>query len=256
MSKVKESVTLTKVWDRWVKDRDPLAGDRLIEVYLPLVDYHVQRISVNLPRSIQLDDLRSHGLVGLYDALEKFDHTRELKFDTYASFRIRGSIIDGLRKEDWLPRSIRDKSKKVEQTIEQLEQQHGRYVTSEEVASELGWSANDVTNTMNESFFSHLLSIDEPTSDTERDDTYSSSIVDQQTPTPEESLGTKARNQELAKYIKTLNENEQLVISLFYFEEFTLTEIGEVLNLSTSRISQIHSKTLFKLQQKLKKDNL
>lgn len=247
-----ETKLLQKDWESWISERDPSAGDRLVEAYLPLVDYHVQRISVNLPRSVQQDDLRSHGLVGLYDALEKFDHSRDLKFDTYASFRIRGAIIDGLRQEDWLPRSIRDKSKKIEKTIESLEQKHGRFVTPLEVAKELEMKEEDVVYTMNESFISNLLSIDEPTRDSKNNETYSSSIVDHHTLTPDQSIEKKSQNGELAEVIKTLNQNEQLVISLFYFEEFTLTEIGEALNLSTSRISQIHSKTLFKLQQKLK----
>lgn len=100
------------LWERWLKDRDATAGDDLMRLYLPLVDYHVQRISLGLPKSVNKEDLRSHGMFGLYDALEKFDYRRELKFDTYASFRIRGSIIDGLRQEDWLPRSLRDRIKK------------------------------------------------------------------------------------------------------------------------------------------------
>ncbi|WP_280768956.1 FliA/WhiG family RNA polymerase sigma factor [Salipaludibacillus daqingensis] len=252
MPRVNDTKLLQDNWKRWIEERDSSAGDRLVEAYLPLVDYHVQRISVNLPRSVQQDDLRSHGLVGLYDALEKFDHSRDLKFDTYASFRIRGAIIDGLRQEDWLPRSIRDKSKKIEQMIESLEQRHGRFVTPNEVAEELGMKEEDVVYTMNESFLSNLLSIDEPTKDSQKNDTYSSTIVDHRTLTPDQSIDKKSQYEELAEVIKTLNKNEQLVISLFYFEEFTLTEIGEALDLSTSRISQIHSKTLFKLQQKLK----
>ncbi|WP_416150925.1 FliA/WhiG family RNA polymerase sigma factor [Salipaludibacillus sp. HK11] len=252
MPRMDETKSLQEDWERWLTKRDPSSGDRLVEAYIPLVDYHVQRVSVNLPRSVQKDDLRSHGMVGLYDALEKFDHSRDLKFDTYASFRIRGAIIDGLRQEDWLPRSIRDKSKKIERMIESMEQKLGRFVTSSEIANELGLKEEDVIYTMNESFLSNLLSIDEPTKDSQKNDTYSSSIVDHHTLTPDQSIDKKSQYEELAEVIKTLNENEQLVITLFYFEEFTLTEIGEALNLSTSRISQIHSKTLYKLQQKLK----
>lgn len=252
MVRSNEALSLQPDWERWRSERDPSSGDRLVEAHLHLVDYHVQRISVNLPKSVQRDDLRSHGLIGLYDALEKFDHTRELKFDTYASFRIHGAIIDGLRQEDWLPRSLRDKAKKIDKAAERLEQIHGRNVTSAEIAGELGLKEEDVIHTMNESFFSNLLSIDEPTQESDKEDTYSSTIVDHQTPTPDEKLGRQAIYEEMADIIKTLNRNEQLVITLFYFEEFTLTEIGETLNLSTSRISQIHSKTIYKLQQKLK----
>ena len=97
-------------WQKWVTSRDEEAGNILIKKYLSLVSYHVQRISVSLPKNVSRDDLKSLGMIGLYDALEKFDPTRDLKFDTYASFRVRGAILDGLRKEDWLPRSARDKN--------------------------------------------------------------------------------------------------------------------------------------------------
>lgn len=252
MSRARTSEQLNTDWELWENKRDRSAGDRLIETYLPLVDYHVHRIGVHLPKNISSDDLRSHGMMGLFDALEKFDRKRELKFDTYASFRIRGAIIDGLRQEDWLPRTLRDKAKKIEQVTESLEQQLGRNVSPKEVAIETGMTETEVIKTSNENFFSHLLSIDEPTQEGDQTETYASSIADQQTLTPSESLSKQADYEELAKAIKALNEKEQLVISLFYYEELTLTEIGEALSLSTSRISQIHSKAVYKLQQQLK----
>ncbi|SER56182.1 FliA/WhiG family RNA polymerase sigma factor [Salisediminibacterium halotolerans] len=251
MSRIELTETLKEDWNAWTAKRDKTAGDRLIEAYLPLVDYHVHRISIHLPKSVQIEDLRSHGLMGLYDALEKFDSSRELKFDTYASFRVRGAIIDGLRQEDWLPRSMRDKAKKIEQAMEAMEQKLGRNVSPQEVAHDLGMTVTDVTATLNESFFAHLLSVDEPTQESESKETYAQTIVDHKTPSPDEHIGKQADYEELAEAIRTLNEKEQLVLSLFYFEEFTLTEIGEVMELSTSRISQIHSKSVFKLQQKL-----
>ncbi|MDE5412942.1 FliA/WhiG family RNA polymerase sigma factor [Alkalihalobacterium chitinilyticum] len=242
-----------QLWDKWIGTRDNEAADSLIRLYMPLVRYHVSRVASGLPRNVNKDDLMSHGMMGLYDALEKFDAQRDLKFDTYASFRIRGAIIDGLRKEDWLPRSLREKSKKVESTIEKLEQRLGRYVNANEVANEMGTSEEEVTYIMSESFYANMLSIDEKTNDTDRDETYKSSIEDKRALTPEQSVLAEATKKELARVIKNLNEKEQLVISLFYFEELTLTEIGQVLDLSTSRISQIHSKALFRLQQVLKK---
>ncbi len=105
-----------RLWNSWIKDRDPQAGDLLIKKYKPLVSYHVQRIGAGLPKNVSRDDLVSLGMMGLFDALNKFDINRDLKFDTYASFRVRGAIIDGLRKEDWLPRSAREKAKKLEAT--------------------------------------------------------------------------------------------------------------------------------------------
>jgi RNA polymerase sigma factor for flagellar operon FliA len=242
-----------KLWDKWLTERSHDACDELIRRYMPLVHYHVQRISIGLPKNVQRDDLISHGLLGLYDALEKFQPERDLKFDTYASFRVRGAIIDGLRKEDWLPRSMREKIKKVESTMEMLEQRNGRYVTSEEVAKELNMDNNDVVQVMTEYFTSNILSIDERSQDTERNETYAATIEDKITKTPERYSSEIETKQELAKVIEQLPEKERLVISLFYFEEMTLTEIGQILNLSTSRISQIHSKSLFRLQQAMKK---
>ncbi|OIJ17859.1 RNA polymerase subunit sigma [Anaerobacillus alkalidiazotrophicus] len=242
------------IWKKWLEERDTEACDELIRIYMPLVDYHVQRISVGLPKNVNKEDLKSHALMGLYDALEKFDYTRELKFDTYASFRIRGSIIDGLRQEDWLPRSLRERTKKVDITIEKLEQKYGRYVTAKEVAETLEISEEEVLQVMNESFVANLLSIDEKTNDTEREETYKNTLIDKSRLTPEEQILRKNMHEELVAIIENLNENEQLVISLFYFEELTLTEIGHILGLSTSRISQIHSKALFRLKQVFKQE--
>jgi RNA polymerase sigma factor FliA len=241
------------IWKKWIEQRDNEACDELIRMYLPLVDYHVQRISVGLPRNVNKDELKSHALMGLYDALEKFDYSRELKFDTYASFRIRGSIIDGLRQEDWLPRSLRERSKKVEATTEKLEQQYGRYVTAKEVAEQLELKEDEVLQVMSESFVANLLSIDEKTNDSKRDETFKSTLMDKSTLNPEELLVKKNTQEELVRVIESLNDKEQLVISLFYFEELTLTEIGQIMGLSTSRISQIHSKALFRLKQVFKK---
>ncbi|MDT8859003.1 FliA/WhiG family RNA polymerase sigma factor [Alkalihalobacillus sp. MEB130] len=241
------------LWDKWIVERSHTACDELIRRYMPLVNYHVQRISLGLPKSVQTDDLKSHGLIGLYDALEKFDPNRDLKFDTYASFRVRGAIIDGLRKEDWLPRSLRDKIKKIESTTEKLEQQYGRFVSSDEVASKLNMEPEEVEQAMTEYYASNILSIDERAQDTTKDETYASLIEDKVMKSPEQYSAEDETKKELARVIDGLSEKEKLVVSLFYFEELTLTEIGQILELSTSRISQIHSKSLFKLQQAMKK---
>jgi RNA polymerase sigma factor FliA len=240
-------------WEKWNTTRDREAGDELLRAYLPLVNYHVQRISVGLPKSVNKDELRSLGMLGLYDALKKFEPERDLKFDTYASFRIRGAILDGLRREDWLPRSLREKTKKVEAAIEKLEQENLRSVSAKEVAEELGFSENEVTTVMSESFLANVLSIDEENKDTESREKVSYTIEDKKAITPESSLLQEELHGELSLVIKELSEKEQLVVSLFYFEELTLTEIGQVLGLSTSRISQIHSKALFRIRQVLQR---
>lgn len=240
-------------WERWSSSRDADAGNALVEKYMPLVTYHVQRIAVGIPKNISRDELRSLGLMGLLDALNKFDTTRDLKFETYASFRIRGAIIDGLRKEDWLPRSTREKIKKIESASDRLEQRLLRHASPAEIARESGYTEDDVCQTMNEYFFAHVLSMDEQMNDNDENEKQTHVIKDELTPTPEDRLIKNEWIEELADVIQTLNKNEQLVISLFYKEELTFTEIGEIIQLSTSRISQIHSKALLKLRTVLSK---
>ena len=237
-----------KLWNSWINNRDPQAGDLLVKKYKPLVSYHVQRIGAGLPKNVSRDDLISLGMMGLFDALNKFDIKRDLKFDTYASFRVRGAIIDGLRKEDWLPRSAREKAKKLETQIERLEQKLMRHATPEELAEHMELPVEEVYQTVQEHFFSNVLSIHEQ-QDQEESEGKSFVIRDEHTKTPEQQVVRTELLGDLAENIKKLNEKEQLVLSLFYTEEMTLTEIGEMLELSTSRISQIHSKALFKLRR-------
>lgn len=154
-----------KDWDLWLKSRDPEAGNALVKRYMPLVSFHVQRIAAGLPRNVSKEDLKSLGMFGLLDSLNKFDPSRELRFDTYASFRIRGAILDGLRKEDWLSRGTREKAKKIESAIESLEQKYLRTVSPKEVALELGMEETEVCTTMNEQFFANVLSIEETGTD-------------------------------------------------------------------------------------------
>ncbi|MED0687666.1 FliA/WhiG family RNA polymerase sigma factor [Anoxybacillus ayderensis] len=239
---------IEQCWQKWIDARDREACDQLIEKYMPLVDYHVQRIASSLPKSVKKEDLKSLALLGLYDALEKFDPSRDLKFDTYASFRIRGAILDGLRKEDWLPRSVRDKAKKIEATIEQLQQTYMRDVSAKEVAEALNISEDEVYAVMSEQFFANVLSLDERPFDDD-DDQPSFTIRDDRSLSPEEHMLREEQIAQLANIIQQLNEKEQLVISLFYKEELTFTEIGHIMGLSTSRISQIHAKALFKMRK-------
>ncbi|HET7578460.1 MAG TPA: FliA/WhiG family RNA polymerase sigma factor [Bacillales bacterium] len=234
-------------WDSWISNRDPEAGEQLMQLYMPLVHYHVQRIAVGLPRGVDADELKSHGLMGLFDALNKFDPGRDLKFDTYASFRIRGAILDGLRKEDWMPRSLREKVRKIDGATDRLQQEYMRPVTPKEVAEEIGYREEEVVAAQSESFLANVLSMDD---DHSRDDGIMNiSIEDKKTALPEKELMKEETIAHLTDTIKTLNQKEQLVISLFYYEGLTLTEIGRVLELSTSRISQIHSKALFRLKK-------
>lgn len=238
-------------WQMWTASRDSHAGDMLVQRYMPLVQYHVHRISAGLPKNVSRDDIKSLGLMGLLDALQKFDPERDLKFDTYASFRVRGAIIDGLRKEDWMPRSAREKAKKVDAAIEELEQKSLRHVEAHEVADALEMPVEEVYQITQEHLFANVLSMDDQANDHDNDDGAAFTLRDHRAKMPEDQLVKDELYQDLASVISQLNEKEQLVLSLFYSEELTLTEIGEVMSLSTSRISQIHSKCLFKLRKLL-----
>jgi RNA polymerase sigma factor for flagellar operon FliA len=242
------------LWKRWKENRDQTAADILVRKYTPLVHFHVQRIIISLPKNITKDDLISQGLFGLFDALEKFDITRDLKFDTYASFRIKGSIIDYLRKEDWLSRSSREKAKKLDAIIEQLEQKHMRSVTTSDISEALNLPEEEVYTTINESYFSNVLSIDEIVNDSESDsESKGFTIKDTNEKTPEELLFEKQKIDELTNVISNeLNDREKIILDLFYKEELTFTEIANILDITTSRVSQIHSKSLLKLRKTLK----
>ncbi|WP_066193811.1 MULTISPECIES: FliA/WhiG family RNA polymerase sigma factor [Gracilibacillus] len=252
---VKDTTSEQTLWDNWLHSKREEDTNRLIEYYMYLVNYHVQRIASNLPRSVNRDDIHSLGLFGLYDAILKFDPTRELKFDTYASFRIKGAIIDGLRKEDWLPRTTRDKIKKLEQTMERLEQERQHEITNEEIAAYLQITKEEVEETLKDSFFAHLLSMEEKSKTTTEENRESIGylIPDDKQMQPDAHVLQQEDYQELAKCIQQLNEKEQLVLDLFYDRELTFTEIGKVLNLTTSRISQIHKQAITKIRRLFQK---
>lgn len=245
----------TILWDNWIEKEDDESANRLVEYYMYLVNFHVERIAVNLPSNVNRNDLESFAFMGLFDALKKFEPARELKFDTYASFRIRGSIMDGLRKEDWLPRLLRDKVKQIERISQELLQEFHRTPTSEEIGRRIGISAEEVETIVSDSLFSNVLSIDgQMNANSDIDDESSGYVIpDDSNPTPIEHVLDIERKEELIEGIRLLNDNEKNVISLFYNEELTMTEIGEVLDLTTSRISQIHKTAIFKLRKSLQK---
>ncbi|MGM8214494.1 FliA/WhiG family RNA polymerase sigma factor [Bacillaceae bacterium W0354] len=251
---MKHSATSLKaLWNQWKTTRDQEAGNQLVEHYMPIVNYQVNRIYMNLPKNIDRQDVKSLAFMGLVDALEKFDTDRDLKFDTYATFRIRGAIIDGLRKEDWLPRTVREKAKTIDQAYEILEQELKRTPTTKEIANYVSMEEQEVADITRDTLFANLLSIESKTSETddEQRENLRNTIRDENELTPEEQVEKQEKIDELAQLINELSEKEQLVISLFYKEGLSLTEIGEVLELTTSRISQIHSKAIAKLRKLL-----
>lgn len=235
-------------WDNWQKERDPQAGEYLVERYLPLVDYIVQRFMISLPKTVDKDDIRSFAYEGLLDAFDKFKMNRDMKFETYATWRIKGAVIDGLRNSDWLPRSVRDKVKKIENAYALLEQQKNASVTDEEVSEYLGISKSELNKTVSEAALSSMISIDETVYDDGHQVGKYSMIENQQSESPERYITGQMIKESLSHAIGRLPEKEKLVISLCYFEELKLTEIAEVLSVSVSRVSQMHSKAILRLR--------
>lgn len=254
MTKKTLSNEVKQIWKKWQEEKDPEAGNYLVSTYLPLVDYVVHRFSISLPHTVQKDDIRSFGFNGLLDALDKFDLERGLQFETYASFRIRGAIIDGLRQIDWVPRSVRDKVRKIEEAYTVLEQEKLRSVTDEEISDYLGMSIEEINQALVDASFSTLISIDEPIYDEEDHQTGRYNLIkNTQSESPEKHMHEQFVKATLADVISRLPEKEKIVISLFYFEELSLTQIAEILGLSTSRISQLHSKAIMRLKGVLNK---
>ncbi|HZG84374.1 FliA/WhiG family RNA polymerase sigma factor [Paenibacillus sp.] len=238
------------LWLRWKHSGDPEAKSRLIEHYLGLVDYVTSRLAIGLPRNVSKDDLASYGIIGLIDAVEKFDLERGLQFETYASWRIRGSIIDGLRQADWVPRSVREKARKIEEAYQKLEQEHLRSVTDGEMSAYLQVSEQEFQTMLQEVSVASICSLEDPIRD-EESETRLTMLVDERAKNPEDSVRELYLKESLAKAIERLTEKERTVVSLFYYEELSLSEIAEVMSLSPSRISQLHSKAILRLRGQL-----
>lgn len=239
-----------ELWRQWKEEGKVEAKKRLIELFLPLVDFVSNRLAIGLPKNISKDDLSSHGIMGLIDAVEKFDYLRGLQFETYASWRIRGAIIDGLRQGDWVPRSVREKAKKVEDAYQKLEQQYLRSVTDEEMSAFLKVPLQDFQQMVQDIAVTTICSIDDPIRE-EDSETRLSLLVDEKAKNPEYTVNEVFLKDMLAKSIERLTEKEKTVVSLFYFEDLTLSEIAEVMSLSPSRISQLHSKAILRLRGSL-----
>ena len=240
------------LWLRWKEDGDPDARKLLIEHYLPLVEYVSSRMSASLPKNVVKDDLSSHGVMGLIDAIEKFDYKRGLQFETYASWRIRGAVIDGLRHGDWVPRSVRDKAKKMEDAYAILEQRHLRTATDEEVCDYLNISQKEFQHMLQEVAVTAICSLEDPIRE-EESETRLSLLVDDKALNPEYKAHEMYLKETLMLGLERLTDKERTVVSLFYYEDLSLSEIAEVMSLSPSRISQLHSKAILRLRGALAK---
>ncbi|SEN32957.1 FliA/WhiG family RNA polymerase sigma factor [Paenibacillus sp. OV219] len=241
-----------EIWQKWKEDGDIEAKKRLIEHYLTLVDYVTNRMAIGLPKNVSKDDLASNGVMGLIDAIEKFDYRRGLQFETYASWRIRGAIIDGLRSGDWVPRSVREKAKKIEEAYQLLEQQYMRSVSDSEISEYLAVSEKEFGVMLQEIAVTTVCSLEDPIRE-EESETRLSLLVDEKAKNPDYKVHEFFLKESLIRGIDRLTVKERTVISLFYYEELSLSEIAEVMSLSPSRISQLHSKAILRLRGALEK---
>ena len=221
--------------------------ETLIVEYAPLVKIIAGRLSMYLGYNVEYEDLVSYGIFGLIDAIDKFDYGKGIKFETYASLRIRGAILDQIRKMDWIPRTLRQKQKKMDAALLKLEKELGRPATDEEVAAELGISIDEFYNWEGQSQASGLVSLDECLE--QGTEIYTSS--NQPMKSPEEVVEKKELKEMLKSALEVLTEKEKKVVLLYYYEELTLKEISTIMEVSESRVSQLHTKALQKMKVKL-----
>ena len=238
------SVDIDAIWQKYRLKKDIETRNQLAEHYLPLVKIVAGRIAISLPPHIDREDLISSGFFGLIDAIERFEIKRNIKFETYASVRVRGAMIDYLRSKDWIPVTMRQKIRKYEQTLCQLESELGRSATDEELSEALGITVKELKNLIGQFNSSTIVPLEEylQTDNIESVDS-----------NPAETAEYRELKETLAKVIDRLPEKERLVVSLYYYDELTLKEISLILKLSEARISQLHTKAIFRMRGYLAK---
>ena len=239
------------LWEDYERTRDLDLRERLILHYSPLVKYVAGRVGAGLPATVENADLVSYGLFGLIDAIEKFEPSRGLKFETHALSRIRGAIIDELRGLDWVPRSVRARSREVERAYVLLESELHRTPTDAEVAEHVGISIDDLHDLFAAVSFTNLAALDEFLHADDGGATLGDTVVDHRVAAPEEAFADEEIRQVLAGVVHGLPEREQVIVALYYYEGLTLAEIGQVLGVTESRVSQLHSKTMMHLRGRI-----
>jgi RNA polymerase sigma factor for flagellar operon FliA len=241
------------LWLEFRRTQDKALRDRLILTYAPLVKYVAGRLGSGLPAHVDEGDLVSYGLLGLIGAIERYDPERDIKFETYAMARIKGAIIDELRALDWVPRSVRSRAREIERAIAELESRLGRAPTDEEIARKIGISVDELEESLTDISRSSIAALDELWSATGEGDQISllDTLEDTSGPRPAEALDETELREALADAIARLPEREKLVVTLYYYEELTLREIGEVLGVTESRVSQLHTKAVLRLKARL-----
>ena len=228
--------------------------EEVIKRYSPMIKYVANRIAMRLPPHIEVDDLISVGVLGLMDAISKYDSSRGAKFKTYAEFRVRGAILDELRSMDWVPRSIRQKASNVDKVVQKLQAKLRRPPEDEEVAKEMDLSLDQFYDTLNETRSIPVFSLEDLgiAKETGEQQSLLDCLAGKADADPQTQIRLVELKEIIAKAIDTLPEKERLMVSLYYYEELTMKEIGAVLNITESRVSQIHSKAVYHLRTKLK----
>ncbi len=248
-----ESKPEQELWKLYRKDKNPKIRDYFVKQYAPLVKYVAGKIAIGMPHNVEFDDLVGFGVFGLFDAIEKFDPGKHVKFKTYAVTRIRGSIFDELRSIDWVPRSIRQKTREVEETVRSLEARLGRSAADEEIARAMDMRVDDFQSLLLKISSTSILSLNDVWYTGENDDQIS--IVESvESPTslnPDAIVEREEIKRVIIEAINELPEKEKKVLVLYYYEDLTLKEIGHVLGVTESRISQLHTKAIMRLRAKL-----
>ncbi len=244
---------IQQLWEQFKADPDNEdLRNRLVEIYLPLVRYNAERIWARLPDGVELDDLISAGVFGLMDAIAAFDLSRGVKFETYCVPRIRGAMLDELRTMDWVPRLVRSKASKLNEAIKNLEARLGRHPNEQELAEELGISLQELEKLQREATAVNMVSLDKKWYETDsyKDVREIDILEDKKSEDPTRRMQKK----ELMRLVtRGLNRNERLIIILYYLEEMTMKEIGATLDLSESRVSQMHSSIVQRLKEQLQR---
>ncbi|WP_372493843.1 FliA/WhiG family RNA polymerase sigma factor [Prauserella aidingensis] len=239
------------LWHEFATEPSQRVRDRLVLHYAPLVKYVAGRVGTGLPTHVDVADLIQSGIFGLVDAIEKFDPDRGLRFETYAMQRIRGAILDDLRSQDWVPRVVRSRAREVERTLERLGARLGRTPTDAEVATELGISLNELHELYGQLRLTSVVALETLVAAGRDSDSVVESLPDDDAVDPAAVLVDRDNREQLADAISQLSERDRIVVSLYYFESLTLAEIGKVLGVTESRVSQLHTRAVLRLRAKL-----
>lgn len=240
-----------KLWTEYDKSRTPELREKIILEYAPLVKLVAGRLSMYLGYNVEYDDLVSYGIFGLIDAIDKYDYAKEVKFETYASLRIRGAILDQIRKMDWIPRTIRQKQKRIDAVCKDIETRLGRSATDEEIASELGISDDEYLEWQSQMKITNVVSLNEYMEQGAEVPAEGNQFTTARFDSPEENIEKDELKKVLEESLEQLTEKEKKVILLYYYEDLTLKEISNVLEVSESRISQLHTRALQKMKTKM-----